>query len=158
MIENIRKFSCLLLLAALLAVTSFSYSFTQKITKVNGAVALGFTRARVLNSLGKPASPQRSDFFYENSDVSELIVSFNEKTDLVEAVIVRGKNPKYSVEGVSVGANKDLVRKTFGGPEKIIDYKKSNEQCWYYPSKNVSFAFKGDNVSSFGLSSSNVGR
>ena len=148
----------MLFLAALLAVTSSSYSFAQKITKVAGAVGLGYTKAQVVNSLGKPVSPQRFDFFYENSDVSELIVSFDEKTGLVESVIVRGKNPKYSVEGVGVGASKDLVQKIFGGPEKIIDYKKSNEQCWYYPSKNVSFAFKGDNVSSFGLSSNNVGR
>jgi len=31
-------------------------------------------------------------------------------------------------------------------------------ECWYYPSKNVNFAFTKDKISSFSISDVNVGQ
>lgn len=142
----------LLLIAALFAAITPAYSQTQKEYKVNGAVELGVSKEYVLRILGKPDSPQKFDFFYEKSG-NELIVCFDDKTKKVESIIVRGKNPAYSVSGIKIGDLRAQVKEIYGDPEKIIKYRKSGVECWYYPSKNVSFALSGDKVASFGVSS-----
>jgi len=144
-------FSFVFFLTALMAVVLSSYSFAQKINKVNGAVGLGYTKGQVLKALGDPASPQKFDFFYERGE-DELIVCFDDKTKLVECIIVRGKSQMYSAGGIKIGDARSNVIKTYGKPERVVDYRKSGVECWYYPSQNVNFAISGDKVSSFGVS------
>jgi outer membrane protein assembly factor BamE (lipoprotein component of BamABCDE complex) len=147
---NLRRSVNMVFLAAALAAALISCSFTQKITKVTGAVELGRTKAQVLKSIGKPTSPQRFDFYYSNGK-SEIVICFGDKTGRVEAVIVMGKNPKYSVKGITVGSSMAEVKQVFGNPERVFDYTKTGVECWYYPSKNVYFAIDKGKVSSFSV-------
>jgi len=131
--------------------SSAAMSDTTKETRVTGTVSLGNTRNEVLKAMGKPESPLTCDFFY-NKGKCEILIAFNDKTNLVESIIIIGKNSKYSVRGITGGSTKADVEKTFGKAERVFDYKKSGVECWYYPKTNVSFAFSGNNVSSFSVS------
>ena len=125
-----------------------------KVTKITGIASLGSTKTQVLESFGKPDSPQKYDFYYEKMN-SEIIVTFNDKTSLAESIIVRGQNPKYAVNGIKVGSTKNDVAKAFGKPEKKFVYKKSDTECWYYPSQNLGFAFNNGKVASFSVNNIN---
>jgi len=155
---NKRGYCILFVMFAVLAAAQIpAYSAPQKETGITGAVNLGMTRTQVIKILGKPQSPQEYDFFYTKGN-DELIVCFNEKSRLVEAVIVRGTGQIYSLGGVKLGSPASLVKQAYGEPEKVVEYKKSNVACWYYPSKNVCFALNGDKVKSFSVSNCSVGR
>ena len=69
-----------------------------------------------------------------------------------------GKTIKYSVSGVRIGSAKIHVRNIYGEPERSMVYKKSGVECWHYPSKNVSFAIKGDLVDSFSVNNCGNGK
>jgi len=125
-------------------------SAPAKETKVTGAVSLGSTRKDVLKVMGKPNSPLEMDFSYKKRSC-EILIVFNDKTDLVDSIIVIGRDPKYGIRGMTGGSSMDEVKKTFGKPEKVVKYKESGTECWYYPSKNVNFAFKDGKVSSFSV-------
>ena len=125
----------------------------HKENTVTGTVELGSTKKQVLKILGKPDSPQAYDFVYAKKD-NEIVVCFNDKTKLAEAIIVKGKSRVYSVGGVKLGDSKDAVEKAFGDPEVVFSYK-GGVECWYYPSKNVNFAFDNDKIVSFSVSNCN---
>ena len=144
-------FSAVIILSAVIPAYSVRYS------RITGCVELGYTKQAVMKKMGKPDSPQRFDFFYVR-DKSEVIVCFDDKTRIAEAVIIRGAEPNYSIEGIKVGDLKTTVKKAFGAPERIVNYMKSGVECWYYPSKNVNFAFTKDKISSFSISDVNVGQ
>lgn len=133
------------------------YAQTQKENKITGAAELGMTKAQVIKVLGKPNSPQKYDFFYVK-DNDEIIVCFNDKTNRCEAVIVRGKSAKFLIGTVKLGNTRAIVKKAYGKAEKIIEYQKNKVECWYYPSKNIFFAFNKDKISSFSVSNYNVKR
>ena len=151
--KHFLKLAAMAIITALLPfyLSTAAMSDTAKETKVTGTVSLGSTRNEVLKAMGKPESPLTCDFFYKKSKC-EILIAFNDKTNLVESIIVIGKNPKYSVRGITGGSTKADVEKTFGKPERVFNYKKSGVECWYYPKTNVSFAFNGNNVSSFSVS------
>lgn len=130
-------------------------AYAIKYSKISGCVELGYTKQDVMKKMGIPDSPERFDFVYVK-DKSEVIVCFDDKTNIAEAVIIRGATPKYSIEGIKVGDMKASVRKMFGEPERTVYYKKSGVECWYYPSKNVNFAFTKDKIASFSISNVNV--
>lgn len=115
---------------------------------VKGAVPLGSTRDQVIKIMGAPDSPLASDYSFTRGKC-EIMVIFDDKTGLVESVIVRGKNPKYSIGGITGGSLKSEVEKRFGKPERTFLYKKSGAECWYFPSKKVGFCFMSGRVSSF---------
>ncbi len=119
--------------------------------KITHTVPLGIPKKDVLKVMGKPNSPVDFDFSYKKNGC-EILVAFNDKTGCVEAVIVIGKNPQYSVMGITGGSFKSDVQKVFGDPERKLAYEKSGVECWYYPSKKVNFCFKEDKVSSFSVS------
>ncbi len=148
-----KKLLVFVLIAGMMPVCVFAQE-TSKFVKVPGIAKLGTTKEQVLKILGTPDSPQKYDFYYERMN-SELIVTFNDKTKLVESIIMRGKSPNYSLAGVGIGSTKVDVKKAFGQPEKVFSYKKSNVDCWYYPSKNLGFAFEKDHVSSFSVNECN---
>ncbi|MFH1710481.1 MAG: hypothetical protein ABH860_05395 [bacterium] len=125
-------------------------SVPTKETTVTGTVPLGSARKDVLKAMGKPNSPLVMDFSYKKKNC-EILVVFNDTTDMVRSVIVIGNDPKYSVRGIKGGSSKDEVRKIFGNPEKVVNYKGSGTECWFYPSKNVNFALNGGKVSSFSV-------
>lgn len=150
--KPIFKLAAIVIMTALLPyyLSIVAMSAPTKETKVTGAVSLGCTRKDVLKAMGKPNSPLAMDFSYKKSNC-EILIVFNDKTDLVESIIVIGKNPKYCIRGITGGSSRDEVTKTFGKPEKVVNYKKSGAECWYYPTKNVNFAFNGGKVSSFSV-------
>jgi hypothetical protein len=117
---------------------------------VTGLVSLGNARSVVLATLGKPDSAKETDYTFTRG-VCKVLINFDEKTDLVESIIVLGICPKYTVRGVTSGSTKAEVRKVFGAPERSYYYKKSGVECWYYPSRNVSFSFKSGKVASFSV-------
>ena len=139
-------------LAFITALLTLSVLATEnaKITRMNGIADLGNTKEQVLKAFGSPDSPPKYDFYYEKPD-TEVIIVFNENTKLVQSIIIRGKNAKYSVNNVTVGSTKTQVKTAFGAPEKKYSYIKSGAECWFYPSKNVGFAFHGDSVASFSV-------
>jgi outer membrane protein assembly factor BamE (lipoprotein component of BamABCDE complex) len=148
----------LILIGSAIALTAtFAFSEISKVTRITGAAELGFTKQDVIKSLGRPDSPDKFDFYYIKKN-SEVVVAFNDKTNLVESVIIKGSDPKYEVAGIKIGALKASVKEAFGNPEKVIKYAKSKIECWYYPSKNVNFAFSGDKVASFSISDVNIGK
>jgi outer membrane protein assembly factor BamE (lipoprotein component of BamABCDE complex) len=120
-------------------------------TKITRTVPLGSTKDDVLRIMGKPNSPLDFDFSYKRGSC-EILVTFSNKTNLVDAVIVIGKNPEYSIEGITVGSPKSEVKKMFGDPEKKHAYKKGGTECWLYPSEKVNFCIKEDKVASFSVS------
>ena len=117
---------------------------------VSGLVALGNSRSVVLATLGKPDPTKETDYTYTRG-ACKIFINFDDKTDLVESIIVIGLCPKYTVRGVTSGSTKAEVRKVFGAPERSYSYKKSGVECWYYPSRNISFSFKGGKVASFSV-------
>jgi hypothetical protein len=119
---------------------------------ITHTVPLGIAKNAVLKMMGKPNCPVEFDFSYKKKGC-EVLVTFDDKTQTVEAVIVIGKNPQYSVMGITGGSLKYEVKKVFGDPEKKLTYKKGAVECWFYPSKKVNFAFEGDRVTSFSVSS-----
>jgi hypothetical protein len=142
-------FVSLLLTIAYIAIPAYSAATKEKTV---GPVELGLTKTQVMKLLGKPDSPEKFDFYYEKSGI-KLVVIFDEKSKGVESIIVRGESPKYAVGGIKVGDIKDMVKQNYGTPERIVKYKKSGVECWYYPSQNVNFAIRGGKVESFGVSS-----
>jgi len=154
---NLRKLIFKITATAMVAVllpfylSNAAISAVVKETKVTGTVPLGSTRKDVLAIMGKTDSPLAFDYSYRKGGC-EILIAFNDKTNLVESVIIIGKNPKYSVRGITGGSSNAEVKKVFGKPERVFSYKKSGVECWYYPSKNVNFAISGDKVSSFGIS------
>jgi len=151
--KTVFRFALTTMIIAFLPLCIFSASAitSAKELGVTGLVSLGSTRKQVLTAMGNPNSPLASDYSYRKGD-SEILIVFDDNTDLVASVIVIGKNPKYSVRGITGGNTKAEVKKVFGNPERVVDYRKSRVECWYYPSKNVNFAISGDKVSSFGVS------
>ena len=139
-------------IAALLIVHAYAQN-NFKVTKIGGIAELGNTKSDVLRTFGTPDSPQKYDFYYEKTD-SEIIVTFNDKTKLVESIILRG-NPKYTVSGVGIGATRQQVKNIFGTPEKKYFYNHTDTECWFYPSKNLGFAFENDKVASFSVNNCN---
>jgi sugar/nucleoside kinase (ribokinase family) len=125
-------------------------SETNNETKITHTVPLGSTKDDVLRIMGKPNSPVEFDFSYKRGGC-EILVTFSNKTDLVDAVIVIGNNPEYSLEGITVGSPKFEVKKIFGDPEKKYVYKKGGAECWLYPSEKVNFCIKKDKVASFSV-------
>jgi hypothetical protein len=127
-------------------------SWSKSDIQITHTVPLGIAKNAVLKMMGKPNCPVEFDFSYKKKGC-EILVTFDDKTNSVEAVIVIGKNPEYSVMGITGGSPKYQVKKVFGDPEKRLTYKSSGAECWYYPSKKVNFAFEGDKVTSFSISS-----
>jgi hypothetical protein len=119
--------------------------------KITNTVPLGTTKKDVLKIMGKPNSPIDCDFTYKKNGC-EILVTFDDRTSLVNAVIVIGKNARYSVMGITGGSNKSEVKKAFGDPEKKHVYKKGGAECWLYPSDNVNFCIKENIVASFSVS------
>lgn len=136
----------IILLCFCLTISSLAASMT--LLGVKGAVPLGSTRDQVIKIMGAPDSPLASDYSFTRGKC-EIMVIFDDKTGLVESVIVRGKNPKYSIGGITGGSLKSEVEKRFGKPERTFLYKKSGAECWYFPSKKVGFCFMSGRVSSF---------
>jgi outer membrane protein assembly factor BamE (lipoprotein component of BamABCDE complex) len=153
---NLRKMIFKVTATAMVAVLLSFYlsaaamSAVVKETKVTGAVSLGNTRKQVLTAMGKPNSPLLCDYSYTKGN-AEILVVFNDNTNVVDSIIIIGRNPKYSVRGITGGNLKAEVKKVFGDPERVVEYRKSGVSCWYYPSRNVNFAFTGDKVSSFSV-------
>jgi len=117
---------------------------------VSGLVSLGDTRSVVLAIIGKPDFAKETDYTFTRG-ACKIFINFDDKMDLVESIIVIGVSPKYTVRGVTSGSTKAEVRKVFGAPERSYSYKKSGVECWYYPSRNISFSFKGGKVASFSV-------
>lgn len=137
-------------LVAVLATAIVPLAIAKKVTQVTGAVALGLTKEQVVKTIGKPITPQKFDFYYIEGK-SEIVICFDDKTGLVQAITVMGRNPKYSVRGITVGSSKNAVTKAFGSPERVFTYKKNGVESWYYPSKNVGFAMDKGRVSAFSV-------
>jgi hypothetical protein len=151
-------FFAFIAVSAIAIVLSVSYASADAIDKVQqismtkGALALGMSKQEVLKIMGKPGSPLQFDFVYSNGK-DELVVCFDDKTNLVESIIVRGKSIKYSVAGIKIGDPQEKVKKVCGVPEALRKYEENGE-CWSYPSKNLSIAFDGQNkVVSYSISS-----
>jgi hypothetical protein len=150
--KTVFRFVLTTMIIAILPLCIFSASAITSVQEkgVTGLVSIGDTRNIVLAILGKPDSAKESDYTFTRGACKALI-NFDDKTDLVESIIVIGVCPKYTVRGVTSGSTKAEVRKVFGAPERSYSYKKSGVECWYYPSRNVSFSFKGGKVSSFSV-------
>ncbi len=137
-------------LVAVLATAVVPLAIAKKVTKVTGAVELGLTKEQVVKTIGQPITPQKFDFYYVKGN-SEIVICFGDKNGLVQSVTVMGRNPKYSVRGITVGSSKAAVTKAFGAPERVFVYKKNGVESWYYPSRNVGFAIDKGKVSSFSV-------
>jgi hypothetical protein len=138
-------------IAIVIPVLLFTSSTISKVTEIKGVCPLRASKNIIMKVLGKPISPPDFDLFYMKNGV-EIIVCFDEKTKLASCIIVKGKAKGYLVGGVALGDSKSLVKKVFGDPEIKRAYGPFIE-CWYYPSKNVNFAFDEDQkVYSFSVS------
>jgi len=150
--KTVFRFTLTTMIIAFLPLCIFSASAitSAKEMGVTGLVSLGDTRSVVLAIIGKPDSSKETDYTFTRG-ACKVFINFDDKTDLVESIIVIGVYPKYKVRGVTSGSTKAEVRKVFGAPERSYSYKKSGVECWYYPSRNVSFSFKGGKVASFSV-------
>ena len=151
--KHVFKFAALALMSIVLSfyLTSASIAAQSSELKISNTVPLGTTKKDVLKIMGKPDSPLDCDFTYKKNGC-EILVTFDDRTGLVNAVIVIGKNPAFSVMGITVGTPKSEVIKKFGDPEKKHAYKKGGAECWLYPSENVNFCIKENKVASFSVS------
>ena len=148
----------LLLIAALVVIMPpvCTFSATSElmlsVTAPNGSLTLGMTKQQVLKVMGKPSSPQNYDFVYP-IEKGEVIITFDDQTKLLDAVIVRGDTNKYSISGITIGDTKEKLMKKFGDPEIMQKIDKGKTECWYYPSRNLYFCLGTKNiVTSFSLS------
>ena len=153
----LRKHGFKLAAAAIISIILPFYLSTAALSESNNApqinrtVPLGTCKKDVLKIMGKPDSPIDFDFSYKRGGC-EILVTFDDKTGMVSAVIVIGRNPAYSVSGLTVGSSRSEVKRIFGVPEKTHKYLKGGSECWLYPSKKVNFCIKGDKVASFSVS------
>jgi len=150
--KTVFRFVLTTMVIALLPLYVFSASAVTSAQEkgVSGLVSLGDSRSIVLVTLGKPDSAKETDYTFTRG-ACKVMINFDEKSDLVESIIVLGVCPKYTIRGVTSGSTKAEVRKVFGAPERSYNYKKSGVECWYYPSRNVSFSFKSGKVASFSV-------
>ncbi|MFC1767184.1 hypothetical protein ACFLZ2_01335 [Candidatus Margulisiibacteriota bacterium] len=115
-----------------------------------GKIAIGMTKNKIASILGQPNSPSKYDFIY-GSDNKELIVIFD-KNKKVESIIIKGKDLKHSILGISIGSPEKNVQKTFGKPEYIKSCIFFKREMWGYPSSNAYFTLKNGKVDSFAVS------
>ena len=146
------SFIAIAVIPAFFVQTVITTTNDQKAKSVVLNIELGSTKDEVVKTLGEPDSPGMQDFYYSKGD-GELVICFNDKSNKVETIIVRGNNSRYSVNDVRIGDGTAKVKKIFGKPDKLIKYRKSRIECWQYPSKNLYFSFKKGKVISFGISS-----
>ena len=126
-------------------------AFAKPENGISGGLELGMAREQVFRKFGKPELHEQGDLYYTFVK-AELIICFNDTTSLVESIIVIGTDPRFSVGGIKVGDVKKKVIGKYGEPEKALKYSKGKVECFFYPSKNVNFAFEGGSVTSFGVS------
>lgn len=137
-------------IAVLTAVISFSTSNASaaaldkvwKVTVGDNVISLGMTKDRVIKVMGAPNSPKNFDLVYTDGK-NEIVICFDDKSGLAESIIVRGTSKKYSVDGIKIGDPQTKVKQEWGSPENVKIYGEGRVECWYYPSKNLNFAFSG---------------
>jgi len=139
-------FRLLIAFTAVIVITmSFSFYSSAVISKVrsvsigNNLISLGMTKDSVIKVMGKPDTPPQCEFVYSNGK-GDVIICFGEK-NLVEAIIVRGTSTKYTVAGLKIGDTQEKVKNICGKPENTKVFDKGQVEAWYYPSKNLNFAF-----------------